>query len=195
MRFIKSMANEGQGVEAKTEIAPIQSTGVETKSTEAPVEDPEVKLNALLEENAKLTEERDNYRAATLALKGKKDMADMDLTDPVQMEAYINKSIENRLLQEKQASSDGALADYAKELARKNKELALALNAKSSVSNVASGGGGTTTGTTSVGSYFSPEQQAELKKRWKAQGVPESQHDEMLKKSEEMAKRNPSGAI
>lgn len=184
------MADETQGVEIPIEDAPSQSQGVESSDANAPATDPEARINALLEENAKLLRDRDNYRNATLALKGKKNIEDLDFSDPTQMQAYIEKSIEDRLLREKQAGSQQALSDYAKELARKNKELALALQSKTTVSGVASGGGGSDSPSPKA-KFFSPEQETALKQRWKQTGIPESKHEEMLKRiQEEMMRKS-----
>lgn len=183
------MADELQGVETTQSSAPETATGVETNaSAAAPADDPEVKLKALLEENEKLRRDRDNYRSAALAMKGKKDVEDLDLSDPTQVQAYIEKSIEDRLLRERQAGSENAVTEYAKELARKNKELTLALQSKSAISGLAGGGGGSDHPAPNA-KFFSPEQEAALKARWKQTGIPESKYDEMLKKVREQMVR------
>lgn len=183
------MADEILGVEESQATAPAPATGVENASTTAPVDDPEVKLKALLEENEKLRRDRDNYRNAALAMKGKKEVDDLDLSDPTQVQVYIEKSIEDRLLREKQAGSEHALNEYAKELARKNKELTLALQSKSSITGLAGGGGGSDHPSPNA-RFFSSEQETALKQRWKQTGIPESKYDEMLKKVQDQMMRN-----
>lgn len=190
------MADEQtQGVETNLETAPAQGTGVETNtSTAAPVDDPEVKLSALLEENARLTRDRDNYRMAALALKGKKEIEDLDLSDPVQAQAFIQKQIEDRLLQEKQDRAAASVTEYTQKLARENKELKLALASKSVVNGVSSGGGGADNSSVKTG-FFSPEQKLALESRWKAQGFKETSFPAMLKQAEEAARRVAPGGV
>ena len=176
------MAEVQNGVETNLETAPVQEKGVENTPSTAPMtEDPEAIINALLEENAKLTRDRNNYRDATLAMKGKKDLEDLDLSSPEQLQAYIDKSLESRLLQEKQVSKEQELSSYAKELARKNKELSLALASRPAISGIAGGGGGSEH-PNPENKFFSPAQENALKARWRQAGIPESKYDEMLKK-------------
>jgi len=189
------MADETKGVEATTDTAPISPTGVENNSSDkAPADDPEAKLAALMEENAKLTRDRDNYRNAALALKGKTELENLDLSDPTQAAAFIQKTIDERLLQAKQAATEATISSFTKELARENKELKLALGNKTMVNNVASGGAGSEVKDVSTG-YFSPEQVSELKARWRMQGFKETSFGAMLKQAEESARRVAPGGV
>lgn len=194
MRFTKSMAEEAKGVEEKTEQAPTGQSGVETTSV-APAEDPEAKINALLEENAKLRSDRDNYRNATLALKGKKELEELDLSDPTQVQTFIQKSIEERLTQEKVSANESELERVVKDQAKKLKELQFALANKSVVNGTAAGGAGSEPVAPPQVGYFSPEQKADLEKRWKALGIKADKYPEMLKQAEENAKRVAPGSL
>ena len=177
------MAEEQKGVEAAAQSAPT-GMGVETASSEAaPHDDPETRLKALTEELEKVKRDRDNYRNATLHYKGKKEVEDLDLSDPEQMQAYINKTVEDRLLASRESQAENERNAYIQELARKNKELALALANKNVISSGASSGSGTQEKiqATSPDAYWSAEQIQYLKAR--------GMTDEQIKKAAEHAKR------
>ena len=145
----------------------------------------------LLNEVTKVSKDRDNYRAATLALKGKTGTDTLDPTDPVQLQALIQKTVEERLLAEQGSKTETDWETNYKELARKNKELALALSSKSNISNVGSGSSG---GSVDVHvGYYSKEQTAALEKRWESQNIPKAKWPDMLKKAEHLAKEQHSG--
>lgn len=143
--------------------------GVENNHSPAPESDPEAKINELLKKVEDLTRDRDNYRNATLVLKGKKpaqeeEESDVDLTDPRQMASFVQKQIQDSLKASNATSADEEFKAYAKELARKNKELALALAAKQGMSP-ASQGAGSSPHSESKSNYFSADQLAEFKRR------------------------------
>ncbi len=75
------------------------------------------------------------------------------------------------------------LETYAKELAKKNKEMAIALANRSQVTSVSAG---SSTGETSGKSqqYFSNEQISSMKNRWKLAGISEDKWEGMLKSAE-----------
>lgn len=191
MRLI-NMDQQNQAVENKTENAAAapQTQGVENNSSvPAPADDPEVKLQELLKENDKLRNERDNYRNATKAVRGKLEEEDFDLTDPVQLHAYINKKVDDKLLENREAQTEKELVEFAKELARKNKELAIAVSNRSQIASVNGGSGATGIESKNPG-YWSPDQAEELKKRWKKQGIPDERIEKMLLKAEENSRRS-----
>lgn len=140
------------------------SQGVETSSSAAPHDDPEARIEALIKENEKLARDRDNYRSATLAMKGKAETQDMDLTDPVQLASYVQNQVEAKLAATRENQAQVDLTNYARDLARKNKELATALANRSGVTN-AGQGSGTSEGSESKVGFFSTEQLNEFKKR------------------------------
>lgn len=197
MRFTKSMADEIKGVESQPVVpAPDNQQGVKVNPSGAPADDPEVKLAALLEENAILRRDRDNYRDATLALKGKKGVEDLDFSDPAQVSAFIQKSIQDSLKEQKGVEKETEVIEYAKTIARENKELKLALaNRSTAVQNVAAGGGGSAPVAEPQVGYFSPEQKASMEARWKALGIDPAKFPDMMKKTEELAKRTSVGAV
>ncbi len=189
MQF-KYMDQVTQTVEAKTENAAVAPrTGVETNvSAFAPADDPEAKLAAIIAENENLRRDRDNYRTVALAAKGKVDAEGVDLTDPVQLQAYIDKTLGEKLLATREAQSEKELFDFAKDLARKNKELATSIANRSQM--VATGGSTGATGQEAKSpSYWSSEQAEGMKKRWKSMGIPDARIETMLRKAEENVRR------
>lgn len=158
------MDTEKKGVEAIEPVAPSAQEGVEASRPPAPQDDPEVRIAALIAENEKLTRDRDNYRTATLALKGKTEAEDLDLTDPVQAAAFVQKQIQEGLSQNRASQVEEDLKTYAKKLARDNKELALALANKQGFVSAGQGAGESAASETKR-EYFSKEQLADLKKR------------------------------
>ncbi len=167
--------------------ASAEHKGVDTSSP-APENDPEVKLAALLEENKKLTRDRDNYRDGLLALKGKKDIEDLDLSDPVQFQAYFDKKFDEKVAASRGEQSQQELETYTKELARKNKELTLALQNRSQGIGAGMGSGATGQESANAAEYFSPEQKAALEKRWSLIGISKDKFPDMLKTAERRAK-------
>lgn len=180
------MQDEQKAVETTVEtIAAAPQTGVETSSSaSAPADDPEAKLNALLEENEKLRSDRDNYRKVAMAVKSKSDSSDVDLTDPDQLHAYISKTVSDKLLETREAETTKELIDFAKELARKNKALATAVANRSQLVSASTGSGATGVETKN-NSYWSPDQEDALRKRWKSQGIPDERIEKMILKAEQ----------
>ena len=174
------MSEESKVVDGAQVATPV---GVENTSTNAPVEDPEARLAALREQLSNVTRDRDNYRAATLAMKGKVEVEELDVTDPVQLSAYINKTVEDRLLATRQSQIETDLQKHADELARQNKELKLALANKGNIPTGAGAGSGTQAKieATNPNAYWSPEQVAMLK----ARGL----NDEQIAKAADNARR------
>lgn len=169
---VENPSVEIKPVEAQPPVAPVALT-----------DDPEVTFQKLQAELEKTRSERDNYKKGLLARKGKIEAEELDLTDPVQLESYINKTVEDRLLATKEEQASQELKRYTESLARKNKELALALANK----NVISGGAGSGSGTsekmpsTNPDSYWSEEQV----KLFKSQG----KSDEWIKRAADNARK------
>ncbi len=150
-------------VKTETQPASTEQKGVETKPTLAPEEDPEVIIAALLAENKRVTSDRDNYRKATLALKGKTETEDLDLSDPSQLAAYIQRQVDDRMSASSEAVHQKTLESTILQQARDLKEAKLALKNRSAMVPAGMGSGGTPPEPTSQ--YFSEAQVADLKKR------------------------------
>jgi len=147
-------------VETNENLAANSQTGVKTTDSHAPENDPEAKIATLIAENERLANDRDNYRKGMLAAKGKIETEDLDLSDPTQLASYVKKQVDEQLNASKYDQSREELTNYAKELARKNKELALALQNRTGMTSTGQG-----SGASSKTSYFSEDQLAEFKKR------------------------------
>jgi hypothetical protein len=164
------MEEEKLGVDSQS-AAP--STGVENTSVNAPTDDPEARLKAVMQELEQTRQERDkdrrdkeNYRNGFLALKGKREMEDLDLTDPVQLEAYITKTVQDRLLSSKETQLETDYRRQAEENAKKVKELTYALNNRPTIPTGAGSGSSTEeTKSPAKSDYWSEAQVADLKKR------------------------------
>lgn len=158
------MDQSNQGVEVNEQAAPAAQTGVETQSSRAPEEDPEARIAALIAENAKLASDRDNYRQGLLVAKGKIDAPEMDLTDPTQIAEFIQQQVSQTLSATSAQKAQEDLMSYAKDLARKNKELTLALQNKAGMSASGQGSGSSDHSESQIG-YFSKDQVADFKKK------------------------------
>lgn len=181
-----------QGVETTQQSAPAPATGVETSSARAPEHDPESTILALQERLKKVESERDNYRKATLALKGKGDTEDYDTSDPDQVRALARKEAQELFLEMQQTQVQKEYEAEVARMARENKELKLALSAKSSSTSIAGGAGagaGFSSSSEVKTSYFSPEQVEAMKTRWRNQGIDESKFEAMVKQVEAQSRR------
>lgn len=173
------------------EVKGVETTDVENKSVDAQLQttstasmdDPELRLKTLTAELEKTRSERDNYRKGLLARKGKIEDSELDLTDPIQLESYINKTVEDRLLATTEVKAEQELRQYTESLARTNKELKLALANRNVIPSGASSGSGTQAKVeaTSPDTYWSPEMVTYLKEK---RGLT----DEQIKKAAENAK-------
>jgi hypothetical protein len=101
--------------------------------------DYEKEFNALLEENAKLASDRDNYKAGMLAAKGKLPAALN--TEDLDLDTLIETKVKDTLLRTKEFQNEQAKKDLINKVIRENKELKLALGNKDGISRVAAGGG------------------------------------------------------
>lgn len=158
------MAEETQAVEQAGEAA---ASGVEQEVSTAPETDPEAELIALKERLAKVESDRDNYRKGLLAMKGKTEVENLDLTDPTQLQVYIDKTVQEKLSQTESAQAKAAFEAQALANAKALKELKRTLNSKNASTSIAGGAGqGSGQAKSEVQtSYWSPEQIADLKKR------------------------------
>lgn len=138
--------------------------GVEAGEPKAPTV-PEVdfldEYNKLLEENARLAGERDNYKR--IGLKIKKGEEPEQLT-----EEEIDKRAEARaqeIIQQKQREeTQRKLQEIAQKAMKENRELKLALKNRSQIATTPSGAA-SDSGTKLNETFFSPDQIAYLKKK------------------------------
>lgn len=160
------MEDEKKSVEESTGTA--DAGGVEQEDSHAPESDPEAEVIALQAKLAKAESDRDNYRSGLLAMKGKKDVDDLDLSDPTQLQAYIEKTVQEKLAHTDTEQARKAFEATAIANAKKVKELQRALNSKNastSISGGSSSGAGNNSKSEVSTSYWSPEQVEALRKR------------------------------
>ncbi len=122
------MPNENAGVQEPVE-KPVEA--VETKPTAAEA-DPETVISQLLDENKKLATERENYRLGML--KAKRKLPEDVEPEDEDLDAKIDRKVNERLLNTQWAESQQRLEDEAKKLARENKELKKSILNRSQVS-------------------------------------------------------------
>jgi len=127
----KKPADAPTGTEVKKEegsasVPPVESTGI----------DYEREFNALLEENNRIANDRDNYKKGLLAAKGKAPELDLESTE---LDTLIEKKVQDTLLRTKEFQNNQAREELVKKVFAENKELKIALANKSGISSVAPG--------------------------------------------------------
>jgi len=98
----------------------------------------EKEFNALLDENARLAKDRDNYREGLLAAKGK--LGAGVIPDGLDLDQLIDKKVQDTLLRTKEFQNEQARKDLISKMIQENKELKLALANRGGISKVAPGG-------------------------------------------------------
>jgi hypothetical protein len=168
------------------------STVLEEVKKNPPVaspDDPEARIADLEAKLAKTASDRDNYRDATLVLKGKKKPEMPDLADPEELNAHIIKTVRETLAESENEQVLKTILAEARINAQKVKELTRALaskNASTSIAGGAGAGSGDIPNSEKQTSYFSPEQIKELKDR----GLTDAQ----IKTIEELDKSGAPGS-
>lgn len=152
--------NLDNGVKIEPTDAPVGTEGVKTQDPIAPT-DYEKEFNALLEENAKIAQERDNYKKGLLQAKGKLP-AELDVEN-TDLDSLIEKKVQDTLLRTKEFQNEQAKQELIKNIVKENRELKNALLAKEGVSRVSAGGG--TGPVETKPSDWTPEQLVYFKKR------------------------------
>lgn len=119
--------------------------GVETTQSIAPEIDYEAQNAALIEELTRVEKEKENYKRAALKAKGKlpQDLPEEE-EGTTDLETLIEKKVEEKLILSRESQIRKQQEELIKKALKENKELKLALQAKSQVSNVSVGSGGST---------------------------------------------------
>lgn len=157
LRHLKKCMENKDAVETKSQTAASEQE-VKTNQSTASETDDEAVISQLLDANKKLSEERENYRRGMLKAKGKSESVDDDDED---LDAKIDRKVNERLLNTQWAESQQQLANEAKRLARENKELKKSATNRSQISTTAQGS--SVEGTKIPDSSLSPEKLAYLK--------------------------------
>lgn len=121
-------------------VASPESQGVETSQSLAPEVDYEAQNSALMEELARVEKEKENYKRAALKAKGKlpQESSEEDDEQP-DLKSSIREIVKEEFILSKEAQIRKQLEELNKKALRENKELKLALQAKSQISNASVG--------------------------------------------------------
>jgi len=159
--------SEVKTVETKVEVAVApQETKVETPSQIQPEVDYEAELQKKDAEIAKVREEKENYRRGMLKAKGKLPEED-DNSSEEDLDAKIDRKVQERLLVSREAQVIAEKDALVLSLAKKNKELALALKNRGQVMNTSGQGSNEDKPEVKVEKTLSQEQLNNLKaKGW-----------------------------
>lgn len=158
------MNTETKTVETKVETAVAQPEVVTTPTVT------EVDYEALLSQKdaeiAKVREEKDNYRKGLLQAKGKlPEDTEIDTQNPEQLEALIDRKVNERILSTKEAQLQAEKDSALKAVLKRNKELELALKNRGQITSTSAQGSNQDKLEVKTDSYFSTEQINDLKKR------------------------------
>lgn len=158
------MEENNKGVESKIENAPTQSETVATQTAT------EVDYEALLSQKdaelAKVREEKDNYKKGLLQAKGKLPKEDyMDNNQPEDMEAIIERKVNEKLLSTREAQIQAERDDALKSLLKRNKELEVALKNRGQITSTSAQGSNQDKPEGKTDNVLSNDQIKELKKR------------------------------
>ncbi len=127
------MSTDTKAVEIKVETAASQPETVVTPTTTEV--DYEAKLQAKDAEIAEIRVEKDNYRKGLLKAKGKLPDEDDISSNDEDIDAKIDRKVQERLLATKEAQALAEKEALVKDLAKKNKELTLALKNRGQISS------------------------------------------------------------
>lgn len=158
------MSTETKAVETKTETAASQSETVVTPTTTEV--DYEAQLAAKDAEIAQVRTEKDNYRKGLLKAKGKlPDEEDNSSNGDESEDARIARIVKEQLLSTREAQVIAEKEVLVQELAKKNKELTLALKNRGQVSSTTGQGSNEDRAEVKTDRVLSPEQLNALKAR------------------------------
>jgi len=144
---------EGIGTQQEKVVAPQETTEVDYEAELA-------KKNADL---AQIKQEKENYRKAYLKLGGNKPVED-DNSDE-SLDDKVSRLVKEQILNTKEAQAQAEKEALVTTLAKKNKELTLALKNRNQVTQVSALGSNGDKNEVKTDNFFSEAQIAELKKR------------------------------
>lgn len=147
-----------------TEVQPAsteQPTAVEKIEEQSPAAeiDYATEYAALLEENVRISSDRNNYRKGLLHAKGKKQVDEEELSEDEKIEQLLDRKLAER----DDKNKEDKKRELAMKLVKENRELKIALQNRSQVSVGASGS--STKETVTNDTYWSKDQLEYFKKR------------------------------
>ena len=132
------MSNENIAVETQDEVAATQPEEVTTQTvTEV---DYEAELNRKDAELAKIREEKENYRRGLLKAKGKLPEEDDNFSNDEDVDSKVKRLVQEELLKTKEAQALAEKEVLISVMAKKNKELSLALKNRGQITNTSGQG-------------------------------------------------------
>lgn len=152
---------------------------------------PEAEVTKLKEELAKVTRDRDNYRAGLLAKKefDKRAKQGIDLSEPEKVEELLDAKLEQKKLEEKAERETEAEREAREKLEAENAELRRALESSRSSSSPV-GGAGRSESEAKPQGYWSDDQRNELRQILNSRGFySQQQVDTIVKMAESRAQK------
>src|SRR6185312_1145563 len=135
------MSTETTAVETQTETAAPQSEVVESSTIESTEVDYEAELAKKDAEISQIKKEKENYRKGMLKAKGKiPDEDDNSSNVDEDIDSKVKRLVQEQLLVTKEAQAIADKENLVKDLARKNKELTLALKNRGQVTSTSAQG-------------------------------------------------------
>lgn len=133
--------NLDNGVKIVPTDAPVGEVKLESPASVTTPEsdgiDYEKEYYALLEKEAKTASDRDNYKQGMLANKGKLPAAEVE--DMSDLDALIEKKVQDTLLRTKEVQLQQSKEDLIKKVLAENKEMKLAMSNRGGISTVTPG--------------------------------------------------------
>jgi hypothetical protein len=164
LKRFKIMSTENIAVEAQTETAASQSQENQTVTTTGSEVDYEAELAKKDAEIAKINADKENYRKGLLKAKGKiPDEDDNSSNEGEDIDSKVKRLVQEQLLATKEAQAIAEKENLVKDLARKNKELTLALKNRGQVTSTSGQGSNQDRPEVKTDSVFSEAQLAALK--------------------------------
>ena len=157
------MSTDTTATEAKTETIATQQENVDT-SIESTEVDYESKFAEKDAEIAQLAKEKENYRKAYLK-NSKTSVEDDNSTEGEDVDSKVKRLVHEELLRTKEAKAQAERDALVKDLAKKNKELTLALKNRAQVTSNTGQGSNQDKNEVKTDSVLSNEQLASLKAR------------------------------
>lgn len=130
------MSEDKIAVETTQSAAPENPVKTEPSAGEV---DYEAVVSNLLDENKKLSTERENYRRGLLKAKGK--LQEEEEEPKEDLEALVDRKVRETLVESQWGQSQKKLEEMTRAMAKENKELKLALVNKASLKTTSQGSG------------------------------------------------------
>lgn len=175
LKRFKTMSTETTAVETKIETAATQSEGVDTSTNNSTEVDYEAELAKANDKIVKLGQEKENYRKGMLKAKGKlPDEDDNSSNDGEDIDSKVKRIVQEQLLDTKEAQALADRDNLVKDLAKRNKELTLALKNRGQVTSTSGQGSNQDRPEGKIDNVLSNEQLTSLKaKGWDEKKIEE----------------------